>query len=83
MLVVNEDKDNLSKYLEKLNIKYDFDFDTEKLMKLVLQDKKIEGDHIDLIKVDQISEGYIAKTSLNELNSILEGGIDYVRRFRK
>ena len=52
-------------------------------MKLVLQDKKIEGDHIDLIKVDQISEGYIAKTSLNELNSILEGGIDYVRRFRK
>ena len=83
MLIVNEDKDNLSKYLEKLNIKYNFDFDTKKLMKLVLQDKKIEGDHIDLIKVDQISEGYIAKTSLSELNSILEGGIDYVRRFRK
>ena len=83
MLVVNEDKDNLSKYLEKLNIKYDFDFDKEKLMESVLQDKKIDGDYIDLIKVDQISEGYISKTSLNKLNEILEGGIDYVRRFRK
>ena len=59
------------------------DFNKEKLMELVLHDKKINGDYIDLIKVDQISEGYISKTSLNELNEILEGGIDYVRRFRK
>lgn len=83
MLVVSDDKENLSRYLEKLNITYDFDFDKEKLIKLVLQDKKINGNYIDLIKVDQISEGYISQTSLDELDKILEGGIDYVRRFRK
>lgn len=83
MLMVNEEKDELEKYLKLLNISYDFDIEEEKLKEIILQDKKIDGDYIDLIMVDKISEGYIKKTSLNELDNILKGGISYVRHFRK
>jgi 3-dehydroquinate synthase len=83
MLMVNEEKDELEKYLKLLNISYDFDIEEEKLKEIILQDKKINGDYIDLIMVDKISEGYIKKTSLNELDNILKGGISYVRHFRK
>lgn len=83
MLIVNEDKENLSRYLTKLNISYNFEIDIDQMLKIIINDKKVQGDFIELIKVDHISQGYIQKISLDELKNILEGGIDYVRRFRK
>ena len=83
MLVVSRDKDNLISYLDKLDIKYDFEINTNELINLVLNDKKVNGDRIDLVMVDTIGEGYIQKTPINHLKEILEGGMEYVRRFRK
>ncbi len=83
MLMVNEEKEEMAKYLKKLNISYSFDIDEKRVKEFILQDKKMNGDHIDLILVDRISEGYIKSTSLEELDDILKGGISYVRRFRK
>ena len=83
MLIVNDDKEKLTKYLKKLDISYDFDIDENKIKEIILQDKKIEGDHIDLILVDRISEGYIKKTSLNELEDILKNGLPFVKQLRK
>ena len=83
MLIVNDDKEKLTKYLKKLDISYDFDIDENKIKEIILQDKKIEGDHIDLILVDRISEGYIKKTSLNELEDILKNGLPFVKQLRR
>ena len=83
MLIVNDDKEKLIKYLKKLDISYDFDIDENKIKEIILQDKKIEGDHIDLILVDRISEGYIKKTSLNELEDILKNGLPFVKQLRR
>jgi 3-dehydroquinate synthase len=83
MLMISEDRDNLSKYLTTLNISYDFEIDVNTILKIVANDKKASGDYIDFIMVDQISQGYIKKISLDELKTILEGGLKYVRCFRK
>ena len=83
MLIVSDSKEELLKYLEKLDISYDFDIDEHKIKEIILQDKKIEGDYIDLILVDKISEGYIKKTSLNELDNILKDGIPFVKKLKK
>ena len=83
MLIVSDNKEELLKYLEKLDISYDFDIDEHKIKEIILQDKKIEGDYIDLILVDKISEGYIKKTSLNELENILKDGIPFVKKLKK
>ena len=83
MLVVSKDKEKLISYLNKLDIKYDFEISSQELIKIILNDKKVDGKYIDLILVDNIGESYIKKTSLEDLVSILEGGLEYVRRFRK
>ena len=83
MLVVSIDKEKLISYLNKLDIKYDFEISSQELIKIILNDKKVDGKYIDLILVDNIGESYIKKTSLEDLVSILEGGLEYVRRFRK
>ena len=59
------------------------EIDENKIKEIILQDKKIEGDHIDLILVDRISEGYIKKTSLNELEDILKNGLPFVKQLRR
>ena len=83
MLVVSKDKEKLISYLNKLDIKYDFEISSQELIKIILNDKKVDGKYIDLILVDNIGESYIKKTSIEDLVSILEGGLEYVRRFRK
>ena len=83
MLVVSKDKERLISYLNKLDIKYDFEISSQELIKIILNDKKVDGKYIDLILVDNIGESYIKKTSIEDLISILEGGLEYVRRFRK
>lgn len=82
MLVIDENKEELITYLEKLGIKYDFDIDSSKVINLITNDKKVNGEYIDLIKVKN-NQGYVCKTPISSLESILEGGLNYVRRFRK
>lgn len=83
MLVVSNEKEKLISYLNKLDIKYDFEIDKKELINIILNDKKVDGEFIDLIKVDQIGKGYISKIPTKELSSIIKGGLEYVRRFRK
>ena len=65
--------------------KYINNFNTDALRQAIISkcDVLIDGKYIDLILVDNIGESYIKKTSLEDLVSILEGGLEYVRRFRK
>ena len=83
MVIISKEKERLISYLDKLDIKYDFEIDSKELINIILNDKKVDGDYIDLIKVDERGKGYISKTPINELHSILEGGLNYVRHFRK
>lgn len=82
MLIVSEEKEKLMTYLNKLNIKYDFDIDEEKIIPLILNDKKVNGEYIDLILIED-NKGVIKKTKLEYLDSYLKGGMEYVRLFRK
>ena len=83
MVIISKEKEELISYLDKLDIKYDFEIDSKELINIILNDKKVDGDYIDLIKVDERGKGYISRTPINELHSILEGGLNYVRHFRK
>jgi 3-dehydroquinate synthase len=82
MLIVSEDKEKMISYLKKLNIKYDFDIDEDKIIPLILNDKKVNGEYIDLIVIEN-NKGVIKKTRLDSLVSYLKGGMKYVRLFRK
>ncbi len=82
MLIVSDEKEKMMSYLNKLNIKYDFDIDESKIIPLILNDKKVNGEYIDLILIEN-NKGVIKKTKLDELNSYLKGGMEYVRLFRK
>ena len=83
MVIMAKDKERIIHYLNNLNISYPEDIDFSKLIPLIMNDKKVDGEYIDMIYVDTIGKGEIKRTKLCELNSILEGGKEYVRRFRK
>lgn len=82
MLVVLEDKTFLMEILKRLDIHYDFNIDEKAVLTLMKNDKKVKGDNIELIKIKN-NIGAIELTPLHDLENILKGGLDYVRRFRK
>ena len=60
-------KEDVKEILDKLDIKYDFNYDISDLRPFILQDKKIDGGLINLVMVDEIGKPYIKKVSIDEL----------------
>jgi len=67
-----QDFERLEQLLEKFNLPVNFNFDVDDIWKLLLADKKIEGDEISIVLLKSIGEPMIRNVPLRELRTSLQ-----------
>lgn len=73
-LCTKECAEKIISLIEKYNLPTDYDIDKEKLISLMLSDKKVMGEKINLIVPREIGNCEIYPVSRENLSSFLEGG---------
>mgnify|MGYP003313849320 CR=1 FL=1 len=68
----NELKERVKKIITSLNIPFDYKVNKEEVINLIKNDKKTNGEYIDLIIVKEVGNALIKKVKINELEEILK-----------
>lgn len=72
MILKNETiKEQLKEILIKMKMPYEANYEKEEILRYITNDKKAEGDMIDIVQVDKIGKGYIKKISIKELETYI------------
>lgn len=64
-------KEKVEDILGMFSVDYNMDFDKEEILKLVTQDKKVSGDTITLVLVEEVGKAKLKEVTFDELRKIL------------
>lgn len=73
-LLNDEIKLKLIKILDQLEIPREYDLDYSQILSIIKNDKKMNGDYLDLVVVEKIGKAIIKKVTLKEIEKILKEG---------
>lgn len=73
-LLNDEIKLKLIKILDQLEIPREYDLDYLQILSIIKNDKKMNGDYLDLVVVEKIGKAIIKKVTLKEIEKILKEG---------
>lgn len=73
-LLNDEIKLKLIKILDQLEIPREYDLDYSQILSIIKNDKKMNGDYLDLVVVEKIGQATIKKVTLKEIEKILKEG---------
>ena len=73
-LLNDEIKLKLIKILDQLEIPREYDLDYLQILSIIKNDKKMNGDYLDLVVVEKIGQATIKKVTLKEIEKILKEG---------
>lgn len=65
----------LSDILDRYRLDNRPEYDIRTLMTRIREDKKVVGDHINIADVEKVGNGFIRRSSFNEIKEILKGGM--------
>ena len=71
-LLNDEIKLKLIKILDQLEIPREYDLDYSQILSIIKNDKKMNGDYLDLVVVEKIGKAIIKKVTLKEIEKILK-----------
>lgn len=71
-LLNDEIKLKLIKILDQLEIPREYDLDYSQILSIIKNDKKMNGDYLDLVVVEKIGQATIKKVTLKEIEKILK-----------
>lgn len=71
-LLNDEIKLKLIKILDQLEIPREYDIDYSQILSIIKNDKKMNGDYLDLVVVEKIGQATIKKVTLKEIEKILK-----------
>ena len=66
-----EIKDRLVKVLERLQLPLTCEYDADAVFQLMMNDKKADHDHISIVQVDEIGNGYVEDWSNEKIRERL------------
>lgn len=72
-MIASEDlRQRLRAVLERLGLPSECEADPDRLMQLIMNDKKASGTSVDTVQVDRVGQGYIVTRDLEDMRGILQ-----------